>query len=80
MTRHSATRLVLSFLWIFSIVVAATYVANIVASLTVPRFVLPVNSLTDLVAQSQFTYGTLKSSALVSTFHVCISGVLLLLL
>ena len=72
MSPHSATRLTLSSLWIFSVVIAAIYVANVVASLAVPRFVLPVESVEDLAAQSHYSYGTLKASALVSAFEVCV--------
>ncbi|CAC5406414.1 unnamed protein product [Mytilus coruscus] len=56
--RSSAGRTLLSFWWIFCIIMVATYSGNFVAFLTVSKTKLPFTNLEGLVAQSSYKWGT----------------------
>ena len=58
-----------SFWLFFGIIVVCTYSGNLTASITVPKFNLPVETLEDL-ADSKFKYGTLASSAMSTLIQV----------
>ena len=51
--RSVSGRCVLGFWWLFTILMASTYTANLAAFLTVTIARKPINSLEELVAQSQ---------------------------
>ncbi|XP_060078761.1 glutamate receptor ionotropic, kainate 3-like [Ylistrum balloti] len=61
-------RTLISFWWLFSIVMVATYSGNLIAFLTVAKDRLPFNSLAELVAQSEYSWGTLGGTYFITMF------------
>ncbi|XP_071080675.1 glutamate receptor 2-like [Haliotis cracherodii] len=61
-------RCVMGAWWIFSMLTAAVYRADIIAFLTAPRTTLPFNTLAEMVAQDTYTWGTLGGSAYETLF------------
>ena len=53
-----------TFWWFFTLIVIATYTANLAAFLTVTRMESPIESLNDLAQQTKISYGTVKGSSL----------------
>ncbi|XP_075262108.1 glutamate receptor ionotropic, delta-1-like isoform X2 [Convolutriloba macropyga] len=58
----TSTRLLGSFWWFFTLIITATYTANLAAFLTVNRMETPIDSLQHLVAQNHIKYGTVRES------------------
>ena len=63
-------RTLLSFWWIFSIIMMATYSGNLIAFLTVEKDKLPINNLADLVSQDKYRWGTQGGTAFETIFKV----------
>ena len=63
-------RFLVGFWWFFVIVVMATYTGNLIAVLAVPKSTLPVQTLAELAAQTQYKYGVMDGSALHTLFMV----------
>ncbi|KAI8504902.1 Glutamate receptor ionotropic, delta-1 [Branchiostoma belcheri] len=63
------TRLLGGFWWLFSLIVMATYTANLTAFLTVKRLETPIRSLEDLVHQSTVEFGTVRGNFLYNFFR-----------
>ncbi|XP_021375561.1 probable glutamate receptor [Mizuhopecten yessoensis] len=61
-------RTLISFWWLFSIIMVATYSGNLIAFLTVAKDKLPFNSLAELVAQSEYGWGTLGGTYFITMF------------
>ncbi|XP_033761104.1 glutamate receptor-like [Pecten maximus] len=61
-------RTLISFWWLFSIIMVATYSGNLIAFLTVAKDRLPFNSLAELVAQSEYSWGTLGGTYFITMF------------
>ncbi|XP_067682733.1 probable glutamate receptor [Haliotis asinina] len=62
-------RLVMGAWWIFSLLTAAVYRGDIIAFLTASRTTLPFNTLTEMVAQDAYSWGTLGGSAYETLFR-----------
>ena len=58
-------------MWIgYCVILYATYTANLAASLTVPSYKLPFNSLEEMVAQTEYQYGFLNHIVLDTVLEV----------
>ena len=58
--RSISSRMLGTFWWFFTLIVIATYTANLAAFLTVTRMESPIESLNDLAQQNKISYGTVK--------------------
>lgn len=63
-------RTLVSAFWLFSIVLVGTYSGNLIAFLTVPLDKPPFNSLDEMIAQSEYKWGTIGASFYVTWFNV----------
>lgn len=72
--RPSATsgRVMLGFWWVFTILMLATYTANLAAYLTVSITVQPINSLAELVAQDEIKPLVKAGTSLHTLFQVIV--------
>ncbi len=61
-------RILGTFWWFFTLIIIATYTANLAAFLTVTRMETPIESLEDLAEQTKIPYGTVNSSSLSDFF------------
>ncbi|XP_002734294.2 glutamate receptor ionotropic, kainate 2-like [Saccoglossus kowalevskii] len=64
-----SSRIMGAFWWFCSLIVVATYTANLAAFLTVSRMDSTINSLDDLAHQSRVMYGTIEDSSLMRWFR-----------
>ncbi|XP_063720038.1 glutamate receptor ionotropic, delta-2-like [Symsagittifera roscoffensis] len=60
--KSGAARIMGCFWWFFTLIITATYTANLAAFLTVNRMETPIDSLQSLVAQNNVKYGTVRHS------------------
>ena len=67
--RSISSRMLGTFWWFFTLIVIATYTANLAAFLTVTRMESPIESLNDLAHQNKISYGTVKGSSLEQFFE-----------
>ena len=74
MPKAMSTRFIVLVWWLFVVVILATYSGNLIAFLTVTKVTLPVSSLSDVAAQSNYKFGTVKSSALWNLFETSKTG------
>ncbi|KAL5015804.1 hypothetical protein ScPMuIL_005393 [Solemya velum] len=52
-------RTIVSVWWIYCTIIVGVYCGNLIAFLSVPKLDLPFNSLEEMTAQSEYTWGTL---------------------
>lgn len=64
-----STRLVVAGFWLFCTIMMHTYTANLAAFLTTTRMVTAVESLDDLVTQSEYRYTVQKGTVGETYFH-----------
>ncbi|XP_075241734.1 uncharacterized protein LOC142336706 [Convolutriloba macropyga] len=62
-------RIIGTFWWFFTLIIIATYTANLAAFLTVTRMDSPIEGLTDLATQQKVVYGTVAGSSLEHFFE-----------
>ncbi|XP_075245483.1 uncharacterized protein LOC142339366 [Convolutriloba macropyga] len=62
-------RILGTFWWFFTLIIIATYTANLAAFLTVTRMETPIESLDDLAEQTKMPYGTVSPSSLAEFFR-----------
>ncbi|XP_063718675.1 glutamate receptor ionotropic, delta-2-like isoform X2 [Symsagittifera roscoffensis] len=62
-------RILGTFWWFFTLIIIATYTANLAAFLTVTRMETPIESLEDLAEQTKVPYGTVSPSSLAEFFR-----------
>uniref|UniRef100_A0A8W8MHM2 Uncharacterized protein n=1 Tax=Magallana gigas TaxID=29159 RepID=A0A8W8MHM2_MAGGI len=62
-------RTFVSAFWLISIVLVGTYSGNLIAFLTVPLDKPPFNSLDEMIAQSEYKWGTIGASFYVTWFN-----------
>ncbi|ESO96449.1 hypothetical protein LOTGIDRAFT_115645 [Lottia gigantea] len=63
-----ASRMIIGFWWIFSIIMAATYSGNLIAFLTVTRDTLPFETLAEMLQQDTYKWGIMGGSATETLF------------
>ncbi|CAC5375407.1 GRIK2 [Mytilus coruscus] len=68
MADSSSGRTLLSFWWIFCIIMMATYSGNLIAFLTVTKDKLPFTDLSGLIAQDKYEWGTQGGSVFEQIF------------
>ena len=68
--RSLSGRIVSSVWWLFALFLFASYTANMAAYFTVERISSSVNSVEDLVAQTEVEYGTIKDGSTWNFFKV----------
>ena len=65
-----ASRMIVSMLWIFFIIVIAIYTGNLVAFLAVPRITAPIDTVQQLTTQTQYKIGIVRGQALHQVLEV----------
>jgi len=68
--RAISTRLVGGIWWFFTLILIASYTANLAAFLTVERMRSPIESAEDLAKQNVIRYGTLYGGSTMTFFKV----------
>lgn len=63
-------RTMITFFWLFSLIMVATYSGNLIAFLTVTIDKAPFNSLEELVEQDDYKWGILAGTYFVTWFQV----------
>jgi hypothetical protein len=63
----------ITFFWLFSIILVATYCGNLIAFLTVARDTRPFDSLAELVEQDEYKWGFVSGTYFVTWFQVRLS-------
>lgn len=69
--RAVSTRIISSIWGFFSLIIVASYTANLAAFLTVERMTNPIENADDLASQTEISYGTLESGSTMTFFRVC---------
>lgn len=68
--RAVSTRMVSGIWWFFTLILIASYTANLAAFLTVERMRSPIESAEDLAKQNVIKYGTLYGGSTMTFFKV----------
>lgn len=67
----TSTRIVGVIWWFFTLIIISSYTANLAAFLTVERISdLPIDSVIDLVEQTDIAYGALNGGSTMAFFRV----------
>lgn len=69
MPKTFSARLLSGAWWFFSLILIASYTANLAAFLTVTKIETPIKSVADLAAQTKIKYGTIKNTYAHSMFR-----------
>ncbi|XP_017467765.1 PREDICTED: glutamate receptor ionotropic, kainate 2-like isoform X2 [Rhagoletis zephyria] len=64
-----STRIVSAIWWFFTLIIIASYTANLAAFLTVERMITPIENAEDLASQTEIFYGTLESGSTMTFFR-----------
>ncbi|KRG03869.1 glutamate receptor ionotropic, kainate 2 isoform X6 [Drosophila mojavensis] len=67
--RATSTRIISSIWGFFSLIIVASYTANLAAFLTVERMINPIENADDLASQTEISYGTLESGSTMTFFR-----------
>lgn len=67
--RAISTRIVSAIWWFFTLIIIASYTANLAAFLTVERMITPIENAEDLASQTEIAYGTLDSGSTMAFFR-----------
>ncbi|TMW47299.1 hypothetical protein DOY81_007619 [Sarcophaga bullata] len=67
--RAISTRIVSAIWWFFTLIIIASYTANLAAFLTVERMITPIENAEDLADQTEISYGTLDSGSTMAFFR-----------
>ncbi|EDV98849.1 GH13546, partial [Drosophila grimshawi] len=67
--RAVSTRIISSIWGFFSLIIVASYTANLAAFLTVERMINPIENAEDLASQTEISYGTLDSGSTMTFFR-----------
>ena len=62
-------RILAASLWFFSLIIISSYTANLAAFLTVSKFHTNIKSVTDLLDQSEVSYGSVRHSEISNFFE-----------
>jgi ionotropic kainate glutamate receptor 2 len=66
----TSTRIVGGIWWFFTLIIIASYTANLAAFLTVERMITPIENAEDLAGQTDISYGTLEGGSTMTFFRV----------
>ncbi|KAH8269756.1 hypothetical protein KR018_000414 [Drosophila ironensis] len=64
-----STRIISSIWGFFSLIIVASYTANLAAFLTTERMINPIENAEDLATQTEISYGTLESGSTMTFFR-----------
>ncbi|XP_037826769.1 glutamate receptor ionotropic, kainate 2-like [Lucilia sericata] len=67
--RAISTRIISAIWWFFTLIIIASYTANLAAFLTVERMTTPIENAEDLASQTEISYGTLDSGSTMTFFR-----------
>ncbi|KAK3923821.1 Glutamate receptor ionotropic, kainate 1 [Frankliniella fusca] len=67
--RAASTRIVGGIWWFFTLIIIASYTANLAAFLTVERMITPIENAEDLAGQTDIAYGTLEGGSTMTFFR-----------
>ncbi|EDW79998.2 uncharacterized protein Dwil_GK12298 [Drosophila willistoni] len=67
--RAMSTRIISSIWGFFSLIIVASYTANLAAFLTTERMINPIENAEDLASQTEISYGTLESGSTMTFFR-----------
>ncbi|XP_044316565.1 glutamate receptor ionotropic, kainate 2 isoform X1 [Drosophila rhopaloa] len=67
--RAISTRIISSIWGFFSLIIVASYTANLAAFLTTERMINPIENAEDLASQTEISYGTLDSGSTMTFFR-----------
>ncbi|KRK04919.1 glutamate receptor ionotropic, kainate 1 isoform X5 [Drosophila yakuba] len=67
--RAMSTRIISSTWGFFSLIIVASYTANLAAFLTTERMINPIENAEDLASQTEISYGTLDSGSTMTFFR-----------
>ncbi|KAH8385421.1 hypothetical protein KR009_001755, partial [Drosophila setifemur] len=67
--RAISTRIISSIWGFFSLIIVASYTANLAAFLTTERMINPIENADDLATQTEISYGTLESGSTMTFFR-----------
>ncbi|XP_026839298.1 glutamate receptor ionotropic, kainate 2 isoform X8 [Drosophila erecta] len=67
--RAMSTRIISSIWGFFSLIIVASYTANLAAFLTTERMINPIENADDLASQTEISYGTLDSGSTMTFFR-----------
>ncbi len=69
--KSASTRIASASWWFFTLILVASYTANLAAFLTIDRMALPISSAEDLVKEkSKIKFGTRANGSTMSFFKV----------
>ena len=66
----ASVRTVIGFWWVYCVIIGATYSANLIAFLAVDKYSPPFETIEDIVAQNEYSFGTLGESVWEIIFQV----------
>ena len=66
----ASVRTVIGFWWVYCVIIGATYSGNLIAFLAVDKYSPPFETLEDIVAQNEYSFGTLGESVWEIIFQV----------
>nr|QPZ88968.1 ionotropic receptor 4 [Diaphorina citri] len=67
--KATSTRIVGAIWWFFTLIIIASYTANLAAFLTVERMITPIENAQDLSEQTEIMYGTLSGGSTMTFFR-----------
>ena len=68
--RAASTRIASASWWFFTLILVASYTANLAAFLTIDRMIYPISSADDLIKDKNFQFGTRANGATMAFFKV----------
>ena len=71
--RTYSTRIIVTVWWFFTLILVSSYTANLAAFLTVQQMKSPINSVEDLLGQSEVKYGATQEGSTMRRFKVSTS-------
>ena len=71
--RSISTRMVAALWWLFTMIMVSSYTANLAAFLTIERLESPIESIEDLVRQTEIQYGCINFPFVKNLFKVSLN-------
>ena len=66
----ASARFFVGFWWLFCIVIVATYSGNLIAFLTVDKYIVPFETLKEMALEGEYKFGTIGDSAIETAIKV----------